>query len=266
MSVYYKENPEWLKYSIESMINQTIFPDEFVLVKDGALTDELNLVINNYKKKYPKLFKIISLKENMGLGIALSIGLKKCRNEFVARMDSDDYSKPDRIEKQFEIFKKHPDLSLVGCNVIEFEGSITNVTSKVVLPEKQNDIYKFSKRRCPFRHPALLYKKSEVLKVGNYRNFYMFEDYDLYIRLLKNKAQCYNIQEYLVYMRINKDFYKRRGGIKYLKYILKFKNEQYKTKYFTLSDYLKSTIPHIVVCLIPNFIRVRFYKIFLRKR
>lgn len=265
MSVYYKENPEWLQYSIDSMLNQTIFPDEFVLVKDGQLTKELNYIINSYKKKYPKLFNIISLKENKGLGVALSTGLSKCKNEFVARMDSDDYSCPNRIERQFEIFEKNPDLSLVGCNVNEFEDDISNIVSKVVLPEKQNEIYKFSKKRCPFRHSTLLYKKSDVINVGGYRNFYMFEDYDLYVRLLRNSNKCYNIQDVLVNMRINKDFYKRRGGIKYIKYVLNFKNEQYRTKYFSLFDYLKSTIPHIVVCLMPNFMRIKFYRKFLRK-
>ena len=71
MSVYYKEKPEWLEYSIDSMLKQTIFPDEFVLVEDGPLTKELNLVVEKFEKKYPKLFKVIKIKENGGLGPAL---------------------------------------------------------------------------------------------------------------------------------------------------------------------------------------------------
>jgi len=266
MSVYYKENPEFLKYSIESMLNQTIKPSDFVIVKDGPLTKELNAVINEYKKKYPNLFNIVTLKENKGLGIALSKGLKKCKNEFVARMDSDDYSCSNRIEKEFEIFKKYPNLALVGSNVIEFEDEISNDVSKAILPEKKDEIYKFSKKRCPFRHPTIMFKKSIVLSVGGYRNYEFFEDYDLFVRLLKSGAKGHNIQEFLVYARINKNFYKRRGGIKYLKHVLKFKNEQYKNKYFSLEDYLKSTIPHIIICLVPNFIREIFYKKFLRSR
>ena len=266
MAVYFKEKPEWLKYSIESMLNQTIFPTEFVIVKDGQLTDELDRVIEEFQKEYPRLFKIVELKQNGGLGPALKRGISECNNEFIARMDSDDYSLPNRIEKQFEIYDKNPELGLVGSNVDEFTDDISNVTCHVILPEKHEEIYKFSKRRCPFRHPSLLYKKSEVLAAGNYRKFYLCEDYDLYVRMLRNGCKCYNIQDVLVLMRIGKDFYKRRGGWEYMKTILKFKNEQLKNGYFTIGDYLKSTIPHIVVCLMPNAIRDYIYRNFLRKK
>ena len=266
MSVYYKEKPEWLEYSIDSMLKQTIFPDEFVLVEDGPLTKELNLVVEKFEKKYPKLFKVIKIKENGGLGPALKKGITKCSNEFIARMDSDDYSKPNRIEKQFEEYEKHPELGMVGTNVDEFEEDIKNVSCKVILPETHEEIFKFSKKRCPFRHPSLLYRKSAVLKAGNYREFYLCEDYDIYVRMLSTGCICYNIQEPLVYMRIGSDFYKRRGGWKYMKTILKFKNEQLKTGYFSLFDYLKSTIPHIIVCLLPNFLRDWIYRNLLRKK
>lgn len=266
MSVYYKEKPEWLQYSIESMLNQTIKPDEFVLVEDGPLTPELNSVVDDFVKKNKEIFKIVKIEKNGGLGPALKRGINECKNEFIARMDSDDYSFPKRIEKQFEIFEKNPELGLVGTNVNEFKDNIENVNCSVVLPEKHNDIYKFSKKRCPFRHPSLLYKKSEVLKCGNYRNFYLCEDYDLYVRLLTSGCKCYNIQEPLVYMRIGNDFYKRRGGWKYMKTILKFKNEQLKTGYFSIGDYLKSTIPHIIVCLMPNSLRDYIYRNMLRKK
>ena len=266
MSVYYKDKADWLKYSIESMLNQTIYPSEIVIVEDGKLTKELEDIILKYEKDNPQLFRIIRLEKNSGLGVALSIGIKECKSEYIARMDSDDFSCPERIEKQFKMFEKYPDLGLVGTNVEEFERNIKDIKSHVILPEKHEEIYKFSKKRCPFRHPTLLYKKSEVLNAGNYREFYLCEDYDLYVRMLRNKCKCYNIQEPLVYMRIGKDFYKRRGGIKYMKTILKFKNEQFKNGYFSLWDYLKSTIPHIIVCLMPNSLRDYVYRNFLRKR
>lgn len=266
MSVYYKEKPEWLEYSIQSMLDQTIFPDEFVLVKDGPLGDGLEKVITKFMKQYPDLFNIIELKENVGLGPALQIGIENCKNEYIARMDSDDYCLPNRIEKQFEVFAGDCELGLVGTNVEEFEGDIKNVNCHVILPETHEEIYKFSKKRCPFRHPSLLYKKSEVLKAGNYRKFYLCEDYDLYVRMLRAGCKCYNIQKAFVYMRIGSDFYKRRGGFKYMKTILKFKNEQLKIGYFSLGDYLKSTIPHIAVCLMPNSMRDWVYRNLLRKK
>ncbi len=266
MSVYYKENPEWLRISIDSMLNQTVFPSEFVLVEDGPLTEELNKVVAAFQKKYKNLFKVIKLKENQGLGPALKIGIESCSNEYIARMDSDDYSVSDRIEKQLKKIMEDPELGLVGSNVAEFEGQIENIISLVVLPETQARIYKFSKRRCPFRHPSLLYKKSCVLKAGNYREFYLCEDYDLYVRMLSTGCKCYNIQEVLVYMRIGQDFYKRRGGYKYMKSILKFKNLQLKNGYFSIGDYMRSTIPHVIVCLMPNKLRDFVYRNLLRKK
>lgn len=266
MSVYYKEKPEWLEYSIKSMLNQTIFPTEFVLVKDGPLTSELEDIINKFKKEYPKLFNILQLEKNQGLGPALRIGVENCKCDYIARMDSDDYSCPDRIEKQYQIIKNNPDIGIIGTNVDEFEGNINNVNCHVILPKKHIDIVKFSKRRCPFRHPSIILKKDEVLKAGNYRKFYLCEDYDLYVRMIREGCICYNVQESLVFMRIGKDFYKRRGGWKYMKTILKFKNEQFKIGYFSLKDYLASTIPHIIVCLMPNFLRDYVYRNFLRKK
>lgn len=265
MSVYYKENAKWFEESIQSMFMQTIQPKEFVLVEDGKLTEELENVVKKYKKKYPKIMKVVKLDENVGLGPALQRGVKECSCEYIARMDSDDYSVPNRIEKEFEIFEKDSTIGMVGSNVSEFIDNIQNVICNVVLPEKNEDIIKFSKKRNPFRHPSIMFKKSEVIKAGNYREYYLCEDYDMWLRMIRSNCKCYNIQENLVYMRISDDFYKRRGGIKYLKSINKFKKEQMSVGYFTKMEYLKSIIPHAIVCLMPNFMRDLIYKKLLRE-
>ncbi len=266
MSVYYKEKPEWLKYSIESMLNQTVKCDEFVLVEDGNLTTELDAVIEKFDNENPGLFKIIKLEKNMGLGPALQMGVENCSNEYIARMDSDDYSVPERIEEELKLFSQDESLGMVGTNVSEFIDTIDNVICDVILPENHDDIVKFSKTRNPFRHPSIIFKKSAVLKAGNYREYYLCEDYDMWIRMIRSGCKCYNIQKKYVYMRISDDFYKRRGGIKYLKSILKFKKEQLNTGYFTKKEYVKSAIPHIVVCLLPNMLRDLIYRKLLRKQ
>lgn len=265
MSVYHKENPTWFDESIKSMFEQTIKPSEFVLVEDGPLTKELYGVVEKYKTKYPKEFKVVAIEKNVGLGPALKKGVEECSNEYIARMDSDDFSMPKRIEKEFEIFEKYPDIGMVGTNVSEFIDSIDNVVCYVILPETNEDIIKFSKSRNPFRHPSVMFKKSAVVNAGNYREYYLCEDYDMWLRMIRNNCNCYNIQENLVYMRISDDFYKRRGGIKYLKSINKFKKEQMTLGYFTKMEYLKSIIPHAIVCLMPNFMRDLIYKKLLRK-
>lgn len=265
MSVYYKENPEWFKESIESILNQTIKTNDFVLIEDGPLTEELENIVLEYQKKYHKLFNIVRIKENVGLGPALAIGLEKCKNELVARMDSDDISVPERCEKELSMFEKDNSLDMVGSNIIEFTDNISNAQAYRKLPESDSEIKKYMRRRNPFGHPSVMFRKSKVIEAGNYRSYYLCEDYDMWIRMAKVNSKFYNIQEVLVYMRIGKDFYKRRGGIKYLKSILKFKREQYKNGFYSFKDYVITAGTSTVICLMPNFIRDIFYKKFLRK-
>ena len=265
MSVYYKDNPNWLIESIESILSQTVKTNDFVIVKDGKLTEELDKVISEYCKKYSDIFNIVELETNQGLGPALAVGINVCKNEFVARMDSDDICVSERIEKEIDIIKKY-NVDIVGSNIAEFIDTIENVQAYRNLPETDDAIKKFAKRRNPFGHPSVILRKSKVLEAGNFRNYYLCEDYDMWIRMIEKGAVCYNIQENLVFMRINKDFYKRRGGIKYLKSILKFKSEQYKNGFYSMKDYFISSTASTITCLSPNFIREIFYKKILRKR
>ncbi len=266
MSVYYKEKTEFLKQSIESMLNQTILTDDFCLVEDGKLTPELEKIISEYCEKYPDIFHVIKLEKNVGLGPALAIGINECRNELVARMDSDDISIKERCEKQLKQFEICPELDIIGSSIAEFIDEIDNVQAYRILPETDKEIKKFAKRRNPFGHPSIMFKKSKVLEAGNYRSYYLCEDYDMWTRMIEKGAKCYNFQEILVYMRINEDFYKRRGGIKYLKSILKFKKEQYKKGFYSFNDYIISSFAHIVMCLMPNKLRDFLYKKVLRRK
>lgn len=265
MSVYYKENAQWFDEAIKCMFEQTIKPTEFVLVQDGKLTDELYRVVEKYKELYPNILKIIAIEKNIGLGPALRKGVEKCSCEYIARMDSDDFCLPERIEKQFEIFEQNPEIGMVGTNVSEFIETIDNVVCDVILPENNDEIIKFSKKRNPFRHPSVMFKKSEILKAGNYREYYLCEDWDMWLRMIRSGCKCYNIQQVYVYMRIGEDFFKRRGGHKYFKSIKRFKKEQLNNGYFTKIEYFKSVVPHAIICYLPNTLREFIYKKFLRR-
>ena len=265
MSVYYKEDPKWLKISIDSMLNQTVLPSEFVLVEDGPLTDKLDKIIEKYQKEYKSLFKIVKLKTNQGLGPALKIGMENCTNDYISIMESDDYYITKRCEKELEKIIEDNNLDIVGSNVAEFIDNIENVQAYRMLPETNKDIHKYAKRRNPFGHPSVMLRKSKVMEAGNYREYYLCEDYDLWLRMIEKGAKCYNFKEILVYMRVSPNFYKRRGGIKYLKSILKFKTEQYKKKRFKFGDYIISSCASIVACLCPNVVRELIYKKLLRK-
>ena len=265
MSVYAKENPEYLKLSIQSMLDQTVPPDEFVLVEDGPLPAKLKNVIEGFVKDNPELFRIVPLPENVGLGCALAAGIQVCRNELVARMDSDDYSDPRRCEKELDCFINHPDLDVVGCYEAEFQDTITNIAAVHKVPETPEAINTFMHRRCAILHPTVIYRKNAVLSCGNYHSVPLYEDYDLFIRMVRNHSKGCNLQEPLYFIRIGDDFFRRRGGISYLKTVVKFKRKQYEDGYFSLIDYLASAGGQAAVCLLPNRLRKAFYLRFLRK-
>ena len=266
MSVYYKEKPEYLSLSIESMLNQTVKPDEFIIVKDGPLTMELDEVINNFVTAYPKTFNIIVNETNLGLGPALAKGIENSKNELIARMDSDDYVVSTRCEKQLEKFREDPKLGMVGSYEAEFVDTVDNVISIHRVPSENDEIERFMHRRCSVLHPTVMYKKSAVLKSGNYQSVLLYEDYDLFARMvLEYHIKSYNIPEPLYYIRTSEDFFKRRGGIKYAKTVLKFKWGQYRKGYMSSMDFCISGLGQAFVCVLPNSLRKSFYMKFLRK-
>ena len=229
MSVYYKENPDHLRLALDSIIDQTLLPNEIILVEDGVLTDELYKVIDDYCKKYSFL-KIIKLKKNVGLGNALNEGLKHCSYEYVARMDTDDISLKNRFEKQISYLRENPNVDVVGGNIIEFDSDSGKIISAKIVPEKYRDILKYSKKRNPLNHMTVIFKKSSVLSAGGYKDCLYFEDYFLWVRMLKNGNQIYNIQETLVKVRSGIQLIKRRGSLSYIRYIINFQNKMLRIK------------------------------------
>lgn len=269
MSVYYKEQPQYLEMAIQSVLSQTIKPDEFIVVKDGQLSAQLNAVIDKFNKKCPGLFTIIENETNLGLGPALRKGVEISRNELIARMDSDDYSVPTRCEKQLKVFEDNPEIGMVGSFEAEFINKIENVVSIHKVPEKSEEIKKFMKRRCAVLHPTVIFKKSEVLRAGNYQEksiYAVYEDYDLFARMVFDaNVKCYNIQSPLYYIRTSEDFYARRGGLPYAKTVLRFKWNLFRKRNIALWDFFVSGFGQAFVCLLPNKLREKFYLKFLRK-
>lgn len=149
MSVYYKEHPDYLRQSMQSIYDQTVPTDNFVLVCDGSLTPELDAVIAEMQKKFGSRLYVHRLARNGGLGNALNEGMKYCKNELVARMDSDDVSRKDRCEREIQIFEEYPDVSIVSGVIEEFVGNISNVQSRRVVPQRQEDIIAFAKNEIP---------------------------------------------------------------------------------------------------------------------
>ena len=177
MSVYYKEKPAYLKQAIESIQAQTLPTDDFVLICDGPLVTELDAVIAVKQREMGAALKVVRLAKNGGLGSALNEGIMHCRNELIARMDSDDVAYPTRCEKQIAVFNAHPEVSICSGIVEEFTTDPNTVDTRRVPPETNAEIVEFAKKRNPFNHPCVMYKKSAVEAVGFFQDFYLLEEY-----------------------------------------------------------------------------------------
>jgi glycoside transferase family 2 len=265
LSVYYHETVENIQQALQSIINQTVSPYEIILIKDGPLSKELDSIIEEYSYKHD-FIKIIYLPKNVGLGKALNKGLEFCTCDIIARMDTDDIAKPNRFERQLQIFENNPDLDLVGAWIDEFEGNIENILSIRKVPEYHLDIYKFAKRRSPINHPVAMFKKSAVLAVGGYKHFPLFEDYYLWVRMLMNNAIFYNIQESLLYFRYSSDVIKRRGGWNYAINEYKLQKEFRNIGFINNIEFIENILIRFIPRILPNTLRSIIYKIIRKKR
>lgn len=265
MTVYKNDNPEYFKLALSSMINQTKKPDEIVLVKDGPITKEIQNVINEIDEENPLLIKQIQLSNNLGLGLALNEGIKKCKNELIARMDSDDISMPTRCEKQVKEFENNKLLDIVGCPVIEFVDNPENEIGKRNVPYTNSEIYKYAKKRDPFNHPTVMYRKSKVKEVGYYSDLRKNQDTDLWIKMLSANAFCKNLNEYLLKFRFDQNTYKKRKSWVNTKLLIEIRWKAFKSGFCSIIDFLEVSIVQIAIYLLPIKFQEFIYTKILRR-
>lgn len=261
MSVYAKEKPEFLNAALRSLVKQTRKPDEIVIVQDGSLTKELEDVINEYSKKleYKHLFKIIQLKNNVGLGRALNTGLKSCSYEIVARADSDDVSLPNRFAEQISYMENNPEVRIVSANIQEYDESLTDRLAVRIVPETDGCIKKYIRRRSPFNHMAVVFRKSAVQEAGGYIHCSFFEDYYLWCRIVAHGGSFYNFQTPLVHARTGDSMIARRGGLRYVCDICNFQYLAQKTGIFSIWDVALNLIIRVPIALAPRYLRRLMY-------
>lgn len=265
MSVYHKEDPNFLLQAVTSIWDsQTLKPNEIVLVKDGPLTPELDLKINDLKEKLIDKLILVELPENVGLGRALNIGLENCRYEIVARMDTDDIAHKDRFEKQLKFLELNQDISLLGSYISEFELSPDNLVSQKKVPLTHDKILNFSKTRNPFNHPSVMYRKVDVINAGSYQDCYGMEDYYLWVRLLVNGVKTANLDESLVSMRAGMEMLSRRKGFRYAIQEFKFQLLLLNLKHITKAKAIINLLLRVPPRLLPSSFLKVVYKIMRR--
>ena len=255
MSVYAKDNPSFLKESIDSMLHQTICTNDFIIVEDGPLTKELSAILDDYSIRYPIIHRVPN-EINKGLAAALNQGLNECKNRLVARMDSDDVSSPHRCEEQLKRFYSNPELSIVGTDMVEFEYEISNVVSIKKMPSTADEIRKYSRRRSPFNHPSVMYDKTIILdQFGGYNvNNHRAEDFELFSTVVFSGYQCENISDKLFYYRTDLSQIKRRFNWTSFKSVVSTEYKNYKRKYVAFSDLMYVFCAQSFGLLCPSFL------------
>lgn len=263
MSVYAKEKPGFLRESMMGIYEQTVPTNDFVLVCDGPLNDALDEVVEDMQAKFGEVLRVVRLSKNHGLGYALNVGVTECKNELIARMDSDDVAVKDRCEKELKIFEEK-DVDVVGSIVDEYNSDLKKCLSRKNVPENDAEIKKMLKKRNPMNHMTVMFKKDKVLEAGNYQEMAFFEDYYLWARMVKNGCKFYNVQESLVNVRGGAKMAERRGGIKYVKNIVRFQKILWKNRVTSAPRMFINVTERATVALMPNSMREVVYVKMLR--
>lgn len=264
MCVYGKDNPAWFKIAVDSVIHQTVRPTEVVLVVDGPVPAELDKIIKEYESI--DFFKVIRFAQNTGHGNARRAGLETCSNNIVALMDSDDICMPDRFEKQIAEFDNDSNLDILGGNISEFIDEPHNIVAQRIVFSSNDEIKQDMKTRCPMNQMTVMFKKDSVQAVGGYIDWYCNEDYYLWLRMRLANMQFKNIPEILVNVRVGKEMYRRRGGIKYFRSEAKLQGFMLKNKIISFPRYAVNVTKRLIVqVLLPNKLRGWIFKRFARK-
>lgn len=247
--------------AVESILNQTYQASEIIIVVDGVVSQEIETLLQKYESNTQ--FKIIRLPENVGLGLALQKGCTEAQYPLIARMDSDDVSEPTRFAKQINYFLQNKDCDVVGTFGVKFFDNLENIYAKQKLPIGNLEIRKIIKKRNPLNHMSVMMKKDMLMKSGNYQDWYLAEDYYLWVRMCLKGAVFYNIPENLVNIRVNDKTFTRRHGMKYFKSLKQLFKFMLANKLIGRWTYWKNIFVRFIYhVLIPRYLKKMIYRKF----
>jgi len=250
ISVYEKEQPFFFEACLAGIEWQTLQPEEVIVVADGVLTPHLYQVIENYASSLP--VKLVQLPTNVGLGQALNIGLAHAKFEIIARVDSDDICYPERFQVQYKFLKENSKVSAVSSYLSEFKTVVGDLQRKKIVPIGHEVIRAYAKKRNPLNHPAVMFKKADVIEVGSYKHMPFFEDYYLWLRMIEHGFLLENIPQPLVHFRVGNDMIGRRHGISYVRHEFHFLKTAVKENLIAKPTFLALIFLRLPVRLIPK--------------
>jgi glycosyltransferase involved in cell wall biosynthesis len=259
LAVYGGDQPDHLDRSIRSVLDeQTLPPNELVVVLDGPLPPKLEAVVADAVQRSPIPVVRVPLQHNQGLGRALDEGLAACAYDVVARQDADDISRPERFERQLPLIGAGADL--VGSGLLEFGEHEDDILGRRTPPTDGADIRSAAHFRDPFNHPTVVYRRAAVQAVGGYENLPLMEDYWLFMRMLENGVRAQNVADALVLYRVGAGAYARRGGRDLLRSEIDLQRRMLAAGYVTRVQYLRNVVVRGGYRLVPEGLRKVAYK------
>lgn len=259
LPVYGGDDPQHFDAAITSIAEQTLLPDEILVVQDGPVPESLETVLQTWKDDYEETFRVHEIETNQGLGNALREGVQECSHDYIARMDADDISVPDRFETQMAFLQEQPDTDVVGGYLAEFDTDPEETQAKRTVPCHHEEIEKRAKFRSPMNHATVMFRREAVMDVGNYRLVSPMEDYDLWVRMLMNGSQFRNIPDVLLKMRAGDELYDRRKGYEYARQEFEQQYGWYREGFINTARFTFNVLTRVGIRFAPNAIRKHVY-------
>lgn len=265
MAVYEADSPDHLRRAFESSTSeQHRPPDEVVVVRDGPLPADLAKSLDELVAACAVPVRVIPLLRNVGLGVALQVGLTGCAHEVVARMDADDISLPERFLLQLPDIEAGADL--VGCALLEVGADEHDVVGRRVPPTSADVIARTARLHDPFNHPTVVYRRAAVTLAGGYQRLALMEDYWLFARMIAAGARAANRPEALVKYRVGAGAYERRGGTALLRAELALQWRFWQSGFTTRPQFVRNVAVRGAYRLVPGAVRRPAYRALVATR
>ncbi len=237
---YRSDDPEHLRRSFLSVTaDQTLPPDEVVLVQDGPTGPELDEAVRALVDASVVPVDHVRLEANVGLARALEAGLVRCRHEVVARQDADDVSRPERFAAQLPLLERGSTSSAAPSRSSTTAGP-TRAGPRP--PTTQAEIVRRARFASPFNHPTVVFRRSAVREAGGYQHLDLLEDYWLFARMIAGGARVANVPEPLVLYRVDAGAYRRRGGRRLLRSEIELQRRMRAIRFTTLAQFVRNVV------------------------
>jgi glycosyltransferase involved in cell wall biosynthesis len=256
--VYDGDRPDHIRRAMRSAVDdQTVRPDQVVIVRDGPVPDELARCLDEFQRASPVPVTFVPLRDNRGLGPALDQGLAASWFDVIARMDADDVAMPHRFEVELPLIA---DADIVGAGLYEFVEDTNEIVGQRVPPTGATRIRRYARMHDPFNHPTVVYRREAVLAAGGYGDLPLMEDYALFARMLAGGARAVNVAEPLVFYRVGAEAFRRRGGARLLRSELRLQREFLRRGFTSPPEYLRNVLVRGGYRLVPWWLRRAVYR------